>query len=373
VILYFLLFDPAAPKARDPRPSLPTTWFAPGLKQYLARTSWKPEATWFDYNLAWQSIDHQHADANQFEFYRRGEWLTKERTGYGANIACSDYHNTLAVENDRPYHAKDAGDYRGIIWRRGSQYADGLNDGDPTLVASSSGDRYLYASGDATTLYNSKYESVGDVKHVSRSIVWLKPDHIVVYDRATTKSDKRFKRFWLQLPGRAIVTGKRAVMRTPRGQQLAVTTLLPADAAVTVEPAEPLKEQSEPADLDPILARLRVESPARPADVRFLHVLQGADAKAPLDGATLIESRSDSTLFQGAAFRGMVVWFARDLGAPVSQLQYAAPAGTRVHLVTGLAPSTEYEVTVEGGNVRIRPGKGRRTDAGGVLYWEATR
>ena len=34
----------------------------------------------------------------------------------------------------------------------------------------------------------------------SRSIVWLAPDTIVVYDRAASKTDGRFKRFWLNLP-----------------------------------------------------------------------------------------------------------------------------------------------------------------------------
>ncbi|MEA2593585.1 MAG: hypothetical protein QOF01_54, partial [Thermomicrobiales bacterium] len=80
-ILYFLLFDPAAPPPRDPRPGLPLSHFAPGLGRLFARTSWAEDATWFTYALGWIGIDHQHAEGNQFEFYRNGEWLTKERTG----------------------------------------------------------------------------------------------------------------------------------------------------------------------------------------------------------------------------------------------------------------------------------------------------
>src|SRR5438270_278772 len=80
-----------------------------GMGRMLARTGWDPNATWFTYLLKWNQIDHQLADGNQFEFYRRGEWLTKERTGYdgshfdaGCGTASTEYHNTLALQNDPP-------------------------------------------------------------------------------------------------------------------------------------------------------------------------------------------------------------------------------------------------------------------------------
>ena len=41
----------------------------------LSRTDWTPNATMFDFRCSWISINHQQADANQFEFYRNGEWL----------------------------------------------------------------------------------------------------------------------------------------------------------------------------------------------------------------------------------------------------------------------------------------------------------
>ena len=94
-ILAFLLFPPDGPVGPDPRPSLPTTFFAPGLGALVARTSWAPESTLFTYRLGYIAVDHQHGDGNQIEPLRNGEWLTKERSGYGDNIAASDYHNTV--------------------------------------------------------------------------------------------------------------------------------------------------------------------------------------------------------------------------------------------------------------------------------------
>ena len=50
---------------------------------------------------------------------------------------------------------------------------------------------YTYAFGDTTPLYNrpsvwTPTSAALDIQHASRSILWLKPDHIVVYDRASS-------------------------------------------------------------------------------------------------------------------------------------------------------------------------------------------
>jgi hypothetical protein len=100
-ILYFLLFDPAAPAFADPRPALATSYFAPGMGRMLARTGWDQNATWFTYKLSFNQVDHQNGDGNQFEFYRRGEWLTKERTGYDLDHGSSVNHNTLTLQNNK--------------------------------------------------------------------------------------------------------------------------------------------------------------------------------------------------------------------------------------------------------------------------------
>src|SRR5260370_28389020 len=72
---------------------------------------------------------------------------------------------------------------------------------------------YTYALGDATYLYNSEHEGLSDVSHASRSIVWIKPDFVITYDRAETAntSHNRFKQVWEQTANPATVTGNRAI------------------------------------------------------------------------------------------------------------------------------------------------------------------
>lgn len=367
-ILYFLLFDPTTGSPDDPRPSLPKVHFAPGVGRLLARTDWTEDASWFTYMLGWTTIDHRHGDGNSFELYRAGEWLTKERTGYGPNVSASDYHNTVALENDRPDHF-EASDYRYPLWQRGSQWIY-VASGDGRYLATSFGDDFVYVLGDATDLYNSEYEGATDIVHASRSIVWLQPDHIVVLDRTESRTDGRFKRFWLNLTAEPDVDGARSVSTTPSGQHLFVTTLLPTDAVLTGQPVEPLEEQGEPAGNDPITHRLRVEAPNRPRHATFLHVLQGADPQTQADPATTVTSTS-GTAYVGAVVAGTAVLFPADLGGPFESTTYQVPEDTLRHLITGLEPGASYDVdvtaTASGAEVTVRLGSTLRADGGGVV------
>jgi hypothetical protein len=367
-ILYFLLFDPAAAAPADPRLTQPLSFFAGGLGRILARTSWGTDATWFTYKLGWNTIDHQHADGNQFEFYRRGEWLTKELSGYDNNgpaVGSSDYHNTLALQNSQP----DRTDYRFEEWQRGTQWFPYSAAGDGVVLARSDAATYAYIMGDATNLYNSISENVTDISHASRSIVWLKPDYVVVYDRAVSKTAGRFKRFWLNFPNSATVTGNRTRMVTATGQQLFVNTLLPANATITTAPREALG--SDVAAGEPMQFRLQVEAPGGPASARFLHVLQGADAGATADAVALVQSTSGNA-FAGAVVKNTAVMFPVDVSTTFTGVTYQVPAGTTLHRVTGLVPSAAYDVTVTGTGavtVTITPSAtgATRADSGGLL------
>jgi hypothetical protein len=359
-ILYFLMMDPKAPAPSDPRSA--TSFVAPGLGKILARTDWTKNASIFDFGIGWITVDHQHADGNAFQWYRKGEWLVKERTGYGEHIVATDAHDAVCIENAQPAHVKDKPeDYRALYWKRGSQYTNGVTDDDGKLLAHSENAHYVYALGDATALYNSDHEEIHDVAQASRAIVWLGGDWIVVYDRAATKVDGRFKRMFLQLTAKATVAGRRATVKTPGGQYLYVTSLLPGDGKLTAEAAEKY-EDNEPAEFDPIAARLRVESWAR--DVRFLTVLQASDKDKP-ETPPLVDAGS---AYAATMAHDVVVVFPHDLGADVSDLSLAPPPGARTLMVTGAAPNGEYALVREGGKVHVTRGKGARADGGGVLW-----
>jgi hypothetical protein len=375
-VLAYMLLDPTVGPATDPRPAYPTAFYDAPQGRLVEHTDWSPTGSMFDFRCSWISINHQQADAGQFEFYRKGEWLTKGLANYDNNIfgLTTDFHNTLSLQNwclaGTP---ANLGWWEGAFWTEGSQWQLGGAAGDPTVLTSV-GAAYTYAFGDTTSLYNkpSYYtpsNAAVDVLHASRSILWLKPDHIVVYDRATSHTAGLFKRSNLGLIGRPVINGTSAGTTTPGGQHLYINALLPAGATLT-DTTVGSYSINPVAQLEPTTDRLVIEDPTLPTDTRFLTVLQGADAAAAQDPSALVTS-SAGTAFDGALILDTVVMFKHDVNAPFTSVTYSVPTTTAHHYVTNLAPGGGYQVSIQpSGNslvVTVTPGGATAADGAGVL------
>jgi hypothetical protein len=233
------------------------------------------------------------------------------------------------------------------------------------------GHGWVYAYGDATTLYNRPRHdadaSAVEATHVSRSIAWLEPDRVVVYDRAATRSAGLFKRWNLTLLDEPHVAGRTAIATTPRGQQVFVELLLPVGATMTAMPAEHFDKVAEG---DPTRFRLLVEDRASPRDVRFLHVIQGADAGAKPLPTQRIHSKG-GTPFEGASVGTAAAVFPVDPAAPFAGVTYEVPAEVTGQLVGGLAPHGRYDVTIRRAGaaveVTVAAGSAYDADEAGVL------
>ena len=376
-ILYFMLLDPAAPAGTDPRPAFPTTFYDPPAGRIVAHSDWSSTNTMFDYRASWISINHQDGDGGQFEFYRNGEWLTKEMSNYDNNCLgmTTMYHNTLALQNWSPNGTPDLNWYEFGEWANGSQWMEGMDAGDPATITST-GPNYVYATSDLTNLFNryidiwSPNTGANDITRATRSIIWLDNDYIVVYDRATSLHAGLFKRFNLCLVNDPAITGNVAIETMDSGQQLFVQTLLPLYPQTTA--AYDVGNLNPVAQLEPTQYILTVEDPSMPSDVRFLHVLQGADPGVAMTPAVYLRSTS-GTAFDGAAFGGSAVYFPVSANGTFTGTTLSAPAGVNTLFVAGLAAQTSYVVSIQssggGGNVVsiIAGSPGTMSDGAGVL------
>ncbi len=373
-IFLFLLLDPAA-TTTDPRPNYPTAFYDPGQGRLIDRTDWTPNATLFDFRCSWESINHQQGDANEFEFYRNGEWLTKGVANYDNddNGQSSDYHNTLTLQNWCSNGTPANLLWEVPFWTNGSQWPLALNNGDPTTYASVQ-TNYSYAFGDITPLYNrpdywSPPDAALDIQHASRSILWLKPDHIVVYDRATSHTAGLFKQFNLTFPTLPTVNGHLITTTTPGGQKLYVTSVLPASATIT--PISIAGTLTTFADLEPCQYRIIIQDANKPTNERFLNVLQGAEGGVQPDGVTLVQSTA-GTPMDGVVVGNTAVLFITDATTPFNGTTYTVPANVDQHFITGCAPNGFYSVTsaatANGLMVSVAPAaSGLQADAAGVL------
>ena len=392
-ILAFMALDPKAPLAsyEDPRPSMPLAFYDKPLSRLVQRTSWKHDATLLDHICSWESINHQNGNCGQFEIHRKGEWLTSEYHGYdnsvydqNANLVslpygyAPDYHNTLSIQNDLSnVDLTVLGDDQKATAERGGQWNNDSSAGDPVTRASV-GDSlpYTFLQDDMTKLYNRvgyKSQDVPNqrataVKHASRSMLWIKPDHVVLYDRAETGPQdpgapdkdlwKRFNLMLLQKKGTGPSITQNAAgwltqETTADGQSLFVQTLLPLGVKPQLLPIEP---QHPAAALTPVITattlgvRLRVEDPGTGSHAtRFLHVIEGADGGKQQDAVSYVASTS-GTPFEGAAITigGTThsVLFAKDLssGAALGSMTFVTHPLTNVVYVVDLAPGATYHV-----------------------------
>src|ERR1035441_5912853 len=107
------------------------------------------------------------------------------------------------------------------------------------------------------------------------------------------------------------------------------------------------------AELEDAKFVMTIQDPSNPADTRFLHVLQGADAGAGMVPATYAQSTA-GTAFDGSIFGGTAVWFPVNAASSPVAATLPAPAGVHTAMVTGLAPNGSYSVTVTGNAITDR-------------------
>jgi hypothetical protein len=376
-LLSFLLLDPDASPATDPRPGYPTAFYDAPQGRLVEHSDWTPTGTMFDFRCSWISINHQQADANQFEFYRKGEWLTKGVANYDNNSygLTTDFHNTLSLKNWCANGTPaNLGWWEGPFWAEGSQWQLGGSAGDPTVSVSSQ-TSYTYAFGDTTPLYNrpspwTPANAALDILHASRSILWLKPDFIVIYDRATSHTLGLFKRFNLALTATPKVSANVITSTTPGGQSLFITALLPNAATITVTP---IGNSLNPiAELEPSTCRISIEDPADPTDARFLHVLQGADSGTAATPALLLQNNS-GTRMDGVVVGSAAALFLTDAKSGFGGTSYTVPSTVHQHYITGCTPGASYIVSANvnstGTLVAVVPGLNGtlQADSAGVL------
>ncbi len=374
-LMYFMGFDPAAAAPADPRPATTPQFIAPSIGRILARSDWTPNASWFTFRCGWESINHQGGDCGEFEFYRKGQWLTKEWAGYANDWMAYTplYHNTLSIQNTKP--ADGGGSLYAKTVQYGGQWNNGGSNGDPAVNVSVN-DNWAYAFADATNLYNrpsywSPQNAAQAVTRAQRSIVWLNPDHIVVYDRVNTTKAGLFRKFNLVLLTAPTINGN-TMTEVVGNQQLTVQALAPNAASIAEQhfwTTSPSSEFNLVAQLEPATDRIVITDTAAPARTRFLTVLQGTDKGVAADPAKRIVS-SAGTPYEGAVFGNTAVLFAANPPG-FSSLTYSVPSSVTRHVITGLAPKAGYNVaTALAGastSISITPGGTVFADAAGVL------
>ncbi|HEY5331475.1 MAG TPA: hypothetical protein VIJ79_16460 [Acidobacteriaceae bacterium] len=396
-IYLFLLLDPAAtPNSPtnpsgdiDPRPRYPTEFYAPGHHEMAARTSWQPDASWLVTHCNWLGIDHQRGDCGQTEFYRKGRWISKAHATYTNIVGALAMFSNSGITIGNPDNDPREGDYYYLVASRGAQYRSRGLDFSPSPLLSS-GPTYVHEYFDQAETHNENLQNhfpTSDVLHASRSLVWLKPDILIYYDRGISRSPGMFKRDSFNFTAMPVVTGQVAkVVDSVTKQETFLTSLLPLPqdfAAVVCAYGSSVgdcagSDVSAGGDESAFLYQVSYKSP--PLAAEFLSVMEGADPGRPETPASLVEA--NGTPMDGAVVGNSIVLFTKTPWLAIRSFtttSYSVPASVLSHYISGLQPDTMYGVEIQAAGDKINVSVTKRcsadclaTDSAGLLAFTAT-
>jgi hypothetical protein len=244
----FLLASDTAPTSLA---GLGTTYYAPGTGQFYARSGWDKHATWINMNAGPYTESHAHQDQGALMIFK---------DGYLAYDPVIDSHSGL------PQDVDEHGTLR--VVKNGKPVAQQL-DQSTTLLALHAGTGYVHVAADLTALEGA------DATKLQRELVYLQPDTVVIYDRATTPAGNQ--QVWsLAFPATPAISGA-ATTVTASGHTLNIQRLGPAAATSAVYNFTANADFSNGFRLDETMAG---------GDNRWLHV-------ATIDGSATQITSSD--------------------------------------------------------------------------------
>ena len=201
----FLLASDTAPTSLD---GLGTTYYAPGTGQFYSRSGWDTHATWINMNAGPYTESHAHQDQGALIIYK---------DGYLAYDPVIDSHSGL------PQDVDDHGTLRMV--KNGKPVGQAIGQAS-TLLALHAGTGYVHIAADLTALEGN------DASLLQREVVFLQPDTVVIYDRATTPAAD--SQVWsLAFPATPTISSATTTV-TASGHTLNIQRLGPAAATATV-------------------------------------------------------------------------------------------------------------------------------------------
>ena len=227
------------------------------------------------------------------------------------------------------------------------------------------------------------YPSSANISAWSRSVIYLRPNIFVVYDRTTTTATGDSTRMaWHFPPAPTLMSppSSGAVrydvtdsMPTDGGFKGAMTTLLPQNARVASVNAAPTDDDGNPANK---LWRLEVRAPSgQAAPSRWLTVLDASSTTGSVAIAKLPQSLVNATgAFLTTSGQNYVALFGsgavnQTLTLPVT---YTQPKVATKLVVADLLPNHTYSVTATlngtSYDIKVDTGTGFTTSSSGTLY-----
>ena len=306
-----------------------------GTGLVTARADWNYDSTWVSFqlgNLLW--ADHQSYTPGQLQIQRGADGLlinAPVKGNYQPGAPKSQFGNIVAIDDN----GEGAQNYR---------YSMGYWYGTPGVVTTAyeATNGYVYVAGDYHAAYskNTNPGAGGSASELTRQVVYLRPDFIVVHDRATTIKDTYLKQVQWHFLTAPTVNGNSWVESVGSsklfGQTFSTQTLTTTLQPVTVGNAT--------------VSQVATRNTNPTATVRYVTALQ----TAPSSTASMVASQmvvSTDGRMEGVQMGNQLVLFGTNGPVdPATPIAYSAAggSGTVEHLLTDLQAGRSYQLRVNG-------------------------
>src|SRR5215813_9477760 len=311
--------------------SAPLQYWNQGTGLIVARNDWNYNSTWVAFQLGnLLETDHQQDCQGQLEIQRGADGLLISANEVGENqlpSTQSSFGNLMVIDDN----GVGAQTYR---FNQGSWF------GTPgcRILNYEATNGYVYAGGDYAASYGLNFTpGIGTAKQLTRQMVYLRPDSIVVHDRAVTKSTNDLKQLrWHFLNSPVFNASSNSWLATNGtsklfGQTFSRSSLLSTNGTVNC-PDDPSGA---------IVYRVATWNSVKATNVTYVTALQSAPSNTVNMVATTFVRSTDDRL-EGVQMGTNVLLFGSDkvLNPFTGTLTYTVTGSSLInHLVTYLPPN----------------------------------
>jgi hypothetical protein len=338
-----LLFrDPSA--SASSYSALPLQHFATGTGMLSARSDWSKNANVVDVQMGnLLNSDHESQSPGQLELTRGSDQLlfnTNAKFGPLDPTMQTRYSNTVVVDTHGDVDA-DGNPVQTYPFSTGDWY------GSPGVVtkAYEATASHVYLYGDYHAAYSTPNNpgAGGPVSELTRQVVYLRPNYVIVYDRATSTKAKYTKQLRWHFANAPVLNGD-SFVETVGSSKLFGHTFSTVPLKTTVAKVAP-----DPSNPDQTISEVITRNPDWANSVRYVTALQLAPSSTSTMDATKQVLSSDGQM-QGVQVGNQVVLFGRNGDVSTAKpVSYKITAAASVqHLLTNLAAGQKYQVTVNG-------------------------
>lgn len=390
--LQFLSIDPAGATASVS--GLPLSYFAPGLGAVAARSDWGQTAAWMSFRAAPYANNpgqgEEYFDQGSLALVRGGTPLLLNATGWlvhdpnGTNDENQIYTDNFGSFSAGNLYSGNRQIYNIFYVRNMSgnsvaeqfgQYAATAesNNASTKVAAYEDGNNYVYVLATGLQDMYRRFSAGAAVQQWARQVVYVRPELFVVYDRTTAGSASYDQYMAWHFPASptagTAVAGENRIDVTYAGTYAgAMTTVLPQNATLTTLAMYPSD--------NPVKAwQVQVRAPAAATSQQWLTVFDlagSAAAAATVKPITVSQGNILGVQMAAAGGNAVVVSSAGSAGTPLTgTIAYSVDNLAARHVITDLAPSTGYTVTITANgslwNVSVAAGGSSMSSAKGVL------